>query len=180
MRRLFQTISVGAGSVALCLASLGCHHHDDYYDDPYYDAQYTTIDADYVLETDLGYGAGVFVEYSMGGLWYLWTSCDTAVAVGDCTYDIHVLSHSPIDSVAGYDLEGWDNVDPYASDAFMFYADTAFMSDAVEFTTAPGALVEIELVLDGYVAPEYFVWYGNGRVHNGAAGSPVVFQPDVP
>jgi hypothetical protein len=35
-------------------------------------------------------------------------------------------------------------------------------------------------VLDGYVAPEFFVWYGNGYVHDGASGSPVVFQPDAP
>ncbi|RLB52282.1 MAG: hypothetical protein DRI90_22320, partial [Deltaproteobacteria bacterium] len=152
-------VAVAAGS----LVSTGCHYNDDYYDDyyndPYYDEYYTTVDADYVLETDLGYGAGVFVEYSIGGLWYLWTSCDTSLDGGHCAYDVHVIAHSPIDFVAGYDLEGWDNVDQYAADAFSFYADTAYYSDAVEFSTNPGALVEIELVLDGYVAPEFFVWY---------------------
>jgi hypothetical protein len=184
VKRLLQTAVVGVAALLVGLASTGCHvrddYYDDYYDEPYYTEVYTTIDADFVLETELGYGAGVFVEYSTGGLWYLWTSCDSSLDGGHCAYDIHVRAHSAIDDVAGYDLEDWDSVDHYAGDAFSFYVDTAYHSDGVEFTTDPGALVEIELVLDDYIAPEFFVWYGNGYVHDGASGSPVVFQPDAP
>ena len=51
--------------------------HDDHYvePDPYIEPTvYTTIDADHVLDTDLGLGAGLFVEYGTGGRWTLWTS----------------------------------------------------------------------------------------------------------
>ncbi len=173
-----RTILAAGMLAAIAAATSGCVVVDN---DPYYDNPvYTTIDADHLLNTDLGYGAGLFVEYTSGGLWRMWTSCDTLLTGTTCDYDVEVLSYSPIEVIEELDTEGWDFVDSVGSSGLRFYAETASHTDGVEFTTSPGALVEIRLGLDGEPAPEYFVWYGNGYIHDGAYGLPVVFQPDKP
>jgi len=180
--RCRKTLSVGA-ALAVALATSGCIVVDDHEDfEPHHDAPvYTTIDADHLLTTDLGLGAGLFVEYASGGYWTLWTSCDTDVTGSLCYWEANVTARaSSIDEVYEWDTEDHDHVDLYGSNGLTFIADTASHTDSVEFRTDPGALVEIEVFLDDYLAPEYFVWYGNGFVHDGTDISPVVFQPDLP
>ena len=173
---------IGSCLAVLALASSGCIIVDE---DPDFivhdgDAAYVTIDADQQLTTDLGYGAGLFVEYYRGGQWTLWTSCDTELSGYSCDWEVNVTSYAPIEGVETYALEGYDRVDLYGAYGLTFYADTAYDMDLVDFYTEPGELVEIEVVLDGLLAPEYLVWFGNGAVQSGLTRSPVVFQPDAP
>ena len=169
---------------ALLLPALasGCFIYDDgVRNDPFAPERsvYTTIDAGYTLSTSLGDGAAVFIEYESGGVWRAWTSCDTNLTGFGCMFDVHFSSQAPIETVATSGLETEDFVEEGAAQ-LSFYSTTYGSSDGVEFRTAPGALVSVELLLDGQVAPRYFVWYGNGVVRDGANGSPVVFQPDLP
>ncbi|MSP24009.1 MAG: hypothetical protein EXR75_02370 [Myxococcales bacterium] len=143
-------------------------------------AFHTTIDSGEMLSTELGSGAGVFVEYARGGVWRIWTSCDTALTGLDCIYQIEVASYGRIDAVDGIDLEPFDTVDVFDDESLTFYAETDYESDAVEVFATPGALLTVSVALDGLVDPSYFVWIGNGAVNEGAPASPVVFQPDAP
>lgn len=145
-------------------------------DKPYY----TTVDAGETLSTELGKGAAAFVEYQRGGRWRLWTSCDTKVTGLMCRYQITVAPRAALGSITAVDLEASDSYERYSDGTFTFFAETGIDRDAIEFTTKPGALIDVELILDGSVDPQYLVWYGNGRVHEGAPRSPVVFQPDAP
>lgn len=194
-----RTLSLGIGA-ALAFAMLGsaCVVHDD--DDGCYDCYYggpppdqpvlVTIDADYTLSTELGYGASVFVEYTRGGTWTVWTSCDTDKSGYYCYWDVYVTSHGFVDTIDLYDTEGWDGVDVLSDSSFMFHAETGSFSDTAVFTTAPGELVEIVAYLDGVAVPDHIVWHGNGLVHdwrtdlaghaNGVTSQPVIFQPDAP
>jgi hypothetical protein len=178
-------------ALALALPTTGCVIVDD--DDGYYDDHhgyaslppadnpvYATIDADQTITTNLGEGAGLFVEYASGGTWRLWTSCDTAVYGGECQWEAYARSSSPILDIFEVDLEGFDEVVPDGSRGLVFYADTAYGSDAIEFTTEPGAPVELSVYLDGVSAPDYVVWFGNAELNEGAFGSPIIFTPDVP
>jgi len=76
---------VGAGS-----ALTGCIIVDDgdhYYDDDHYvdtdpppslpEPMLVGIDTDQTVDAVPGEGVGLFVEYSSGGNWLLWTTCDT-------------------------------------------------------------------------------------------------------
>lgn len=178
------TLAIGLGAPACVIVDDDDGHYDDdhhHYDDGYVGgAVYTTIDADHVLDTDLGEGAGLFVEYAVGGRWTLWTSCDTNVTGSLCFWDVSVVpQRGGIFDPLEFDTEGFDAVEAYES-SLRFYAETGSHTDAVEFYADPGALLEITVTLDGYDAPEYLVWFGNGFVHNGANGLPVVFQPDQP
>src|SRR5690606_8294626 len=97
-----------------------------------------------------------------------------------CAYDVYVRSTAPVATIDELDMEPTDYAEPLSDYDFLMIADTGLGSDAVAFTTDPGALVEMELAIDGIVDASYFVWYGNGYVHEGAPFSPVVFQPDRP
>ncbi len=159
------------------------HHEDTYVNDGtgLSQAVYTTIDADHVLDTDLGLGAGMFVEYGIGGRWTLWTSCDTELTGSFCEWEAYVTTQKgSITDVLEFDTEGIDSVDTFGGADLNFFAETGLSSDAVEFYTEPGALLEVRLVLDGYESPQYLVWFGNDVVNDGSDGSPVVFQPDQP
>jgi hypothetical protein len=171
-----------AAFALIAIGATGCIVHDRsdtvvvHDDEPYF----TTVDADETLSTNLGEGAGAFVEYQKGGVWRLWTSCDTLITGAVCRFEANVYPRGRLDSLAGIDLESSDGYEIYSDGTFTFVAETELGSDGIEFVTDPGALVDIELILDGYVDPSYLVWYGNGKVHDGAPRSPVVFQPDAP
>jgi len=149
-------------------------HHDDVFFD---DAVVTSIDADTMLDAPLGEGAGVFVEYYTGGTWVVWTTCDTLVTGNGCAWDISVRSHSYIDGLASVDHEGFDRVDVVDSTAVVFYAETFNHTDAIELNASPDEALELDVYLDGLPANDFLVWFGDGVVHNGAYGAPVVFVP---
>lgn len=178
------------GAVVLVLVALcgGCIIVDDGYDGPHYyygpdyydDPVYVTIDANEVMNTALGEGVGLFVEYESGGTWRLWTSCDTNLTGYACAFDVYAIAGSSVHNVITEDLEAYDHVDITSSDSLVFYAETGSNFDGVTFDTQAGVSLEVELVLDGYVEPSFIYWVGDGVLHEGAAGSPVVFSPNEP
>jgi hypothetical protein len=181
---MFRQVSLfSVGAAALALGATGCSGHDhggngmvDADASPYF----TTIDAGHTLSTNLGDGAAVFVEYASGGRWHVWTSCDTAKTGLSCDYRLHVYPRGGIQSVAAFDFEANDRIDDHGDGTLTFVSQTALDSDGMALVSKPGALLDVELELDGYVDPTYLVWYGNDAVHEGAPRSPVVFQPDAP
>lgn len=197
MRKL--SAAVALATLSLGMLSTGCDVEVDD-DDGYYDdddgysgggvgvgntggaAFYATVDRGVVLNTDLGQGAGVFVEYAEGGVWTIWTSCDTFQSDLSCLWDIHVSSQAPIssDTVDVFDSEGEDFAEIYSDYDLSFYTETSIGSDAISFVTQPKSLVQIEIVLDGFSEPAYLRWSFNGEVQPGAPYGPVVLQPDAP
>ena len=141
---------------------------------------YVTIDADQILHTDLGQGVGLFVEYSTGGGWRLWTSCDTLISDATCRFDAHAVGDADLSHVTAVGLGEGDSVELGAANELWFYAETGTEADAVEFASTPGSSVEVELWLDGAIHPDYLYWVGDGVVHEGAPDSPVVFEPNAP
>src|SRR5690606_14205133 len=151
-----RKLALGAGAgVALAMLGSACvvHHDDDGCYDCYYptaDEPYlATIDADVTLTTELGFGAGPFVEYTRGRLWNLWTSCDSEYHGYYCYWDVYVTSYGTIDSIALYDTEGWDNFEVHDASAFSAHFETGSFSDGVDFSSQPGELIEITAYLDG-------------------------------
>lgn len=179
--------AVGAGAgLAIATFASGCTFRSDdgCFDcyEPHLEPYLATVDADVSLTTDLGEGAGIFVEYHRGGLWNLWTSCDTLRHGYSCYWDIYVTSYGVIDWAAGYDHEPYDAVDVHDDHFVSFHFETAYGSDGVELQATPGELLEIEAYLDGVYrgTHDYFVWYGNDRLNEGAPRQPITFLPDAP
>jgi len=156
----------------------GPHYYNEpgYYDDPVW----VGIDTGAVLDTALGEGAGVFVEYDWEGTWSIWTSCDTNVTGYSCLFDIYATAGSTLRGVVTDDLEAYDQVDVTASNSLVFYTETGSDYDGIQFGAEPGAWLEVEVLLDGYVDPRYIFWVSDGQVQTGAVSSPVIFEPSEP
>ena len=143
------------------------------------DISLETIDADQVLDTDLGQGVGLFVEYSTGGTWRLWTSCDTSISDSACDFQVHVITGAPLGDITSQGFEAGDSFDLAAADELWFYAQTGTDSDAIQFPITAGAHVQVELWVDGAESPDFVYWVGDGVVHEGAPTQPVEFAPNA-
>jgi hypothetical protein len=180
---------VAAGSLS------GCIIHEDDDDDDGGPGRWETeqpegpvielvsIDTDQTLDAIPGEGVGLFVEYAAGGEWHLWTTCDTNYSNVACKFDAFVTvdKSSEIISVEEGDLEGYDVVEVLESGEVHFHGETASDVDNMVVTTTPGAILRLEMSLDGIANERYVYWIGNGGVlHEGAPSNPVNFQPSKP
>src|SRR5689334_23022928 len=52
------------------------------------------IDTDQTMTADPGQGVGVFVEYSKGGHWHVWWTCDTAKTRQSCEFSVSASTAS--------------------------------------------------------------------------------------
>jgi hypothetical protein len=69
------------------------------------------VDPNETLKANPGQGVGVFVQYSTGGHWNIWWTCDTDDTNLGCAYDNTVtVSTGTITNVAGQELEASDTV----------------------------------------------------------------------
>jgi hypothetical protein len=183
-------VPLGLGS-----ATTGCFFDSDdeevviVEDDPYNHPQTTDpilvkIDPDATMDASPGEGAGLFVEYALGGHWTLWTTCDTNYPpYRECAFDavVSVDTASEVLAATGADLEGTDLVDDhYAQGTVRFRADTGTDIDSMWLDTTPGAIVRLDLMLDGVSETRFVYWIGNGVLHAGAPSNPVDFEPLAP
>jgi hypothetical protein len=134
------------------------------------------IDTGQGLTTKPGDGVGVFVEYDGGGVWKLWTTCDTNKSGVTCGFDLYATAEGL--SVLGLDdTEGSDFVDVGGKAAHASF-DTASDTDGVTFQTKPNAVLELEAYIDGDSASPYVFWVGDGQVHSGAPSLVTDFWPN--
>lgn len=141
------------------------------------------IDPDATMDSTPGEGVGLYVEYAQGGHWTLWTTCDTNYSSAACTFDavVSVDTASELLAATGEDLEGHDVVDDrYADGMARFVVDTDSDIDVMRLDTTPGAIVRLDLTLDGIAETRFVYWIGNGVLHAGAPSNPVDFQPLSP
>ncbi|WP_437625443.1 hypothetical protein [Sorangium sp. So ce1151] len=168
------------------------HHHDDWDDGddgdndspppPTNDPLLVSIDTDAVLNSEPGEGVGIFVEYTAGGTWKLWTTCDTNQSKVVCSFDLYasVDTSSELLDIVGSDLEKTDATRLVDEGIAYFHAETGADIDAMTFTTTKGAVVRLEAYLDGAQEPRFVYWFGDGVLHEGAPSNPLDFEPTEP
>lgn len=198
-RRSFGLRTVARSAAALLVAGgvlsgciiVGDHDQTDNYDDTWEDKNpppaipdpmLVVIDTDQTMEAVPGDGVGIFVEYSSGGDWLLWTTCDTNTSGLPCAFDVFaaVDTSSKLESFEAIDTEGHDVVEVLDSGEAHLHADTASDIDGMHLVTTPGAILRVEVALDGVSSQQFVYWVGKGVLHTGAPTNPVDFQPSVP
>jgi hypothetical protein len=141
------------------------------------------IDTDVALDSKLGDGVGVFVEYYLGGRYRIWTTCDTNFSGVTCPFDIYtsVDTASIIDATTEENLEGYDSITVKPNQGTVdLHFETDGDYDAATIDVTPGAILRVEAYVDGQPDSRFVYWFGNGVLHEGAPTNPVDFSPSKP
>lgn len=199
-QRLWPVILTAAAAFAVTTGGCTFRDHDERYDDDhYYDddeqppvqppvepdtqPELLSIDTDRIVDAAPGEGVGVFVEYATGGLWRVWTSCDTNYSGQACQFDVCVSivdGESDVRLAEGEELEGEDRIELFSDGWTCISAETDADYDGLIFDTDPGEVVRFEVQLDGVLESRYVYWVGDDVLHAGAPTNPVDFVPSVP
>jgi hypothetical protein len=172
--------------LAATACGYGSHSGDRYGNDSGADSCGTNvergvIDTDALLDVEPAVGVGVFVEYTSGGRWHVFTSCDTDESGYDCVFDIIVqpLGQSRIAGVSPEGLESQDDsLTILGADKVELVSRTDYDFDGFTLDTDPGAGISVDAFLDGSCT-NYVYWVGDGAVHDGAPSSPIEFVPSA-
>ena len=140
------------------------------------------IDPGATMSSDPGNGVGLFVQYDQGGHWNLFTTCDTAITGTSCNFDVIVSADRDvlIDNVQGVDLEDRDSVTLNPDGSVNLVTDTSFGSQGLSFDADPGAVIEVDMLLDGVAQPRFVYVVSDGDLLDGVPSNPVDFAPVAP
>lgn len=139
------------------------------------------IDTDATLNATPGEGVGVLVEYASGGEWHIHTTCDTNVSAAVCNFDLTAtLKDGLFEVVESDNVEGADTLKVVEASQAVLHAETASDTDGMRILAAPGAILRLDVKLDGQPESRFVYWMSNGVVNEGAPMNPVEFEPSVP
>ncbi len=146
------------------------------------------IAAGQTLQQDGGKGIGVYVEYTGGGRWHLWATCDTLTSNARCRFNLlgtpetGAMLTSVINDASSVD----DSLGASTRDRFDVTLNTAYEQDGVTLQVdPPGSAITLQASLDGQDDANMIFWVaptadGVGVIRSGAPSNPVTFVPDVP
>lgn len=184
--RLSSLISLGS-FLAIAGLGTGCFFFDNSGGDgsgstlpPETNAQTVVIDTDATITASPGDGVGVFVQYTSGGEWNIFTTCDTHVSGVSCGFDLFVKGVDATTLIAnskGSNLSGRDGIEVMADGTVHLATDTSTDLNGFTFDATPGAAIELTMALDGTSQERFIYWVGDGVLHTGAPTNPVDFQP---
>jgi hypothetical protein len=180
---------LSASALALAALATGCGtsgHDDAYAQDPGFtapaDVQRVGIDTGGTVSADAGDGAGLFVEYSTGGEYHVFTTCDTNISKQYCEWRI-VASIDPAQSLDFTDdgnFEADDSITRIDDGAvrLVFVSDVDF--DGAVLKVPPGEPLRLNWLLDGFARTDMLSWVSGGTVQTGAPSDPVDLEPTTP
>lgn len=141
-----------------------------------------TIDTGATLAVRAGDEVGVFVQYARGGHWNMSTSCDTRISRQSCAFDVVIRPEegAAFSGVEGQELSRDDTLELRDDGSIRLLTVTSYGLDGLTFDSTPGALVEIDVQLDGISQPGFIHAVSSGSDIGGAPENPVAFIPSVP
>ncbi|WP_394826340.1 hypothetical protein [Pendulispora albinea] len=132
------------------------------------------VDTDQTLNAKPGEGVGIYSEYSSGGHWYIWWTCDTNRdrAHRPCRIEVGVHAESgKLSNVRGAKLLASDTVvaNSNGTDASASTTTTTNVA-GILFDTDPGAIITLTAFVDGRLEPAYLFFVQAGQVNGGYPG----------
>jgi hypothetical protein len=160
------------------------HHHDDtpIVEVPNETVPSATIDTGATLaDIEPGRGAGAFVEYGSGGRWHVYVACDTELSNIGCEWDIIVSvgDGNQLSQLEGDQLESSDYLDWESANSARMITSTTYDFDGFWVHATAGAPLRVDVYLDGWPAPKYIYWVGDGALHRGAPSNPIDLIPSA-
>ena len=146
------------------------------------------VDTGQVMNADPGEGVGVFTEYSAGGKWHVWWTCDTTRSQQECDVTIAATSASgTIEALDSGGLQGGTVTTPTPS-RVEAHAITTTQVHGITFTTTPGSVITLEATVGGLKEGpgpnrSFFFFVQNGKINGGYTGAltnPLQLQGKTP
>ena len=143
------------------------------------------IDTDKTMDAKPGEGVGVFSEYSAGGHWHIWWTCDTNVnTAGPLTCDFLVRA-SVAEGTITLKTDAPVGTTKLSASAQQLELATTTGAEihGYTFDTDPGAVVTLEATIGGQHDGRYFFFVQNGVVNGGYSGTltdPLMLQGSRP
>jgi len=129
-----------------------------------------------------GAGAGLWVQYRAGGLWDVFTSCDSKMTNRPCNFDVIISADGAgaLSDPKPHDFQPVDSLARSSDHSIHLVTGTAGGLDGVTFTSDPGAKLGIDMLLDGQAQPTFVNWISGGLRQPGTTTNPVDFVPTSP
>jgi hypothetical protein len=189
--KISSVLTTLSAAAMLALGATGCLVTDDldpvdvvYVDPgPAADVAKVTIDPGATMSVEPGAGVGLFVQYDEGGHWTVFTTCDTDYSGNACDFDVMVYetgARTTIANVEGFELDADDTFTTDADGSINLVTETTFGMNGMFFDTAPGAEIEIDVLIDGIAQPQFVYAVSGGRLIDGVRTNPVDFLPATP
>ncbi len=138
------------------------------------------VDTNAKLEADPGAGVGVFIEYGTGGKWHIFWACDTNETGRPCDYQVKVRpSQGKLTSV----VDDGGRALPTTGGEISLRRVTSTKNDGMRFDGDPGAVITLEVTLDGRTENVFFFFVQNGTRNGGYEGAltnPIKLQGKTP
>lgn len=129
------------------------------------------VDTDQTMDAVGGDGVGLFIEYSTGGHWHLWWTCDTNQTQQSCNFVIGAsVASGEITNLDASQLAGG-----FATLSSTTQLDaqstTTTQVSGIRFDTAPGATIKLEASMSNITDGSFLFFVQDGKVNGGYAGA---------
>jgi hypothetical protein len=142
------------------------------------------VDTDRTLNAAAGQGVGVFTEYSAGGHWRVWWTCDTAKTSLPCHFDAAIsVAAGTITNVAPLSPAPTGAITQPNTQRVEAVETTTTEKDGVEFDTTAGATITLEVSMDGTQDGKILFFVQDGKINGGYSGTltdPLMLVPLTP
>lgn len=153
------------------------------------------VDANQTMTASPGQGVGVFTQYTSGGHWNVWWSCDTSLTNESCNFDVTVsvsqgtIANSASQGFASSDTltSGGSTVSTGASQQIEAQTLTTTSVQGITFDTAVSGgttpVITLEAKLDGVDDGQYLFFVQDGKINGGFSGTltdPLMLEPNTP
>lgn len=130
------------------------------------------VDTNQTMEAAPGQGVGVFTEYTAGGHWHVWWTCDSLVNKdSSCPFDVRISVASG--AITNVKTEKFEDKDSIVTSAKSITAQTTATTDldGLVFDTDPGAIITLDAAVAGQHDPRFLFFVQKGEINGGFKGT---------
>jgi hypothetical protein len=142
------------------------------------------VDPNLTLTAQGGEGVGVFTEYTTGGHWHVWWTCDTNQSGFGCQFAVAIsVASGAIANVAGQGLGAGDAISQPGPGEVVLTTATSTTIDGVHFDAPPGAIITVDAKMNGVDDGSLLFFVQDSLVNGGYRGpltDPLMFEPSSP
>jgi hypothetical protein len=140
------------------------------------------VDTGKTLAATPGDGVGLFVEYSAGGTWHVWWSCDTNRSGQSCPFAVTIDAASPVSNVVGENLTP-DKIAQPSATRLQTSSTVSYDLAGLRFQAVAGERITVTASMGGLQSGEFLFFVQDGQINGGYTGTltnPLTFEPKTP